>query len=190
MHLKMHEKATGTGILLQSLQMSCGRAIFLQVSFAKFCQHVQKPSAKFGKTCLGRFGIGHLPWQNAPYWDRKTRGDFHWLSRSAKRASEERPTCGRTMKNLHSAVDWTTQTHTHILHHCVDSKTLHISHPQFSSSDRAECPQKEATVPAGSDQSVRVSPARLQDLALQWTFWVSKSFKHLFQTFVHILFHY
>jgi hypothetical protein len=97
-----------------------------------------------------------------------------------------------TMKNLHSAVDWTTQTqtHQHILHHSVDSKTLHISHPRFSSSDRAECPQKEATVPAGSDQSVRVSPARLQDLALQWTFWVSKSFKHLFQTFVHILFHY
>lgn len=108
-HLKMHEKATG--ILLQSLQMSCGRAIFLQVSFAKFCQHLQKPSAKFGKTCLGRFGIGHLPWQNAPHWDRKTRGDFHWLSRSAKRTSEERPTCGRNHEEP-SFSSWLNNTNT------------------------------------------------------------------------------
>lgn len=133
------------------------------------CQILQN----LAKRCLGRFGIGHLPWQNAPHWDRKTRGDFHWLSRSAKWTSEERPKCGRTMKNLHSAVDWTQHTHKHT------NTSFIILWTQRPCTFRIH--NLARVIVLSVHKKRRLCLRRLiKDLALQWTFWVSKSFKHLF----------
>ena len=117
------------------------------------------------------------------------KGDFHWVSCRAKRTSKDTPS--NMWKNLHLAVDSTT--HTRVSFITLKTRSTFRIY-NLARVIVLSVHKKRRQCAAGSDQSVRVSPARLQadfkTLHCSEHFWlkqVSTCFNHLFICCSHVV---